>query len=254
MYYTQKIYINNVEYIYDSISSPIVSQNSEVAGLVGNDVWSYKSFPHIPKEKFDIIECFYIESDYKPYRIDLVLTETGLKPIKDIEVGENVFTHKGRLRPVLDKSNHYEEKLLQAKIGTELINCTENHPFYIFNKNEFNWLNLTEINWANNYACSPKLKLEEQVKLPKGWLTNSITELLINIENYIKVKVVPMVTLYTKMGKNINVDAEAERILNKFDVYGATFDSAELLDNVELLDAVKNLIEKYVPKKCESLF
>lgn len=99
----------------------------------------------------------------------LVLTETGLKPIKDIEVGENVFTHKGRLRPVLDKSNHYEEKLLQAKIGTELINCTENHPFYIFNKNEFNWLNLTEINWANNYACSPKLKLEEQVKLPKGY-------------------------------------------------------------------------------------
>ena len=99
----------------------------------------------------------------------LVLTETGLKPIKDIEVGENVFTHKGRLRPVLDKSNHYEEKLLQAKIGTELINCTENHPFYIFNKNEFDWLNLTEINWANNYACSPKLKLEEQVKLPKGY-------------------------------------------------------------------------------------
>ena len=94
----------------------------------------------------------------------------------------------------------------------------------------------------------------KEVKLPKGWLTNSITELLINIENYIKVKVVPMVTLYTKMGKNINVDAEAERILNKFDVYGATFDSAELLDNVELLDAVKNLIEKYVPKKCESLF
>ena len=94
----------------------------------------------------------------------------------------------------------------------------------------------------------------KEVKLPKGWLTNSITELLINIENYIKVKVVPMVTLYTKMGKNINVDAEAERILTKFDVYGATFDSAELLDNVELLDAVKNLIEKYVPKKCESLF
>lgn len=55
------------------------TQNSEVAGLVGNDVWSYKSFPHIPKEKFDIIECFYIETDYKPYRIDLVLTETGLK-------------------------------------------------------------------------------------------------------------------------------------------------------------------------------
>lgn len=34
MYYTQKIYINNVEYIYDSISSPIVSQNNEVAGIL----------------------------------------------------------------------------------------------------------------------------------------------------------------------------------------------------------------------------
>ena len=34
MYYTQKIYINNVEYIYDSISSPIVSKDNQVAGIL----------------------------------------------------------------------------------------------------------------------------------------------------------------------------------------------------------------------------
>lgn len=99
----------------------------------------------------------------------LVLTDKGLKPIKDIEIGDNVFTHKGRLRPVLDKSNHFEDKLLEAKIGTEVIKCTENHPFYIYNNKDFEWNNLKEVKWNKNYCCSPKLNLDESKDLPKGY-------------------------------------------------------------------------------------
>lgn len=101
----------------------------------------------------------------------LVLTEEGLKPIKDIQIGDNVFTHKGRLRPVLDKSNHYEKKLIKSRIGTENIVCTENHPFYITNKYDINpeWKSLKDCKWVDEVILSPKLQLTEDITLPKGY-------------------------------------------------------------------------------------
>lgn len=49
-----------------------LSNNTEIAGLVGLDAWSCKTFPHIPSGKPEILKVFYIQTTYKKYRIDLV--------------------------------------------------------------------------------------------------------------------------------------------------------------------------------------
>lgn len=61
MYYTQKIYINNVEYIYDSISSPIINKNNEVTGIltmsrnITETVLLRKSLEHSNQKLYDLI-------------------------------------------------------------------------------------------------------------------------------------------------------------------------------------------------------
>lgn len=99
------------------------------------------------------------------------MTEQGLKPIKDIKIGDKVFTHKGRLKEVLANSHHYENKLIKSHIGMEDIISTENHPFYITNKKEINpeWKSLRECKWKDEVVLSPKLQLSEDIILPKGY-------------------------------------------------------------------------------------
>lgn len=101
----------------------------------------------------------------------LVLTEKGLIPIQDVKVNDLVFTHKGRLRPVLANSHHYEKNIIQSHIGTEDIRGTENHPFYITNKHKINpeWKALRECKRNNDVVLSPKLQLSEKITLPKGY-------------------------------------------------------------------------------------
>lgn len=100
----------------------------------------------------------------------LVLTENGLIPIKEIKVGDKVFTHKGKLKEVEFTSNHYEKNLIEAKIGTEIIKCTKNHPFYILDKeNKVVWKDLTKVLGKTEYTLTPQLQLEEYTVLPKGY-------------------------------------------------------------------------------------
>ncbi len=58
----------------------------------------------------------------------LVMTDTGLKEIIDIEIGDKVLTHKNQYKEVLHKFEFEKnEKLLRINN----IECTKNHEFYV---------------------------------------------------------------------------------------------------------------------------
>ena len=58
----------------------------------------------------------------------LVLCESGFKPIEEVEVGEKVVTHKGRLRRVLRTGSRYSDIGVLNIHGMLPIRCTPNHP------------------------------------------------------------------------------------------------------------------------------
>lgn len=60
-----------------------------------------------------------------------VLTETGLKSIEKIKIGEKVYTHTGTLKTVTHKLSRLENKRIMDING---IKCTPNHKFYVLHK------------------------------------------------------------------------------------------------------------------------
>lgn len=60
----------------------------------------------------------------------LVLCESGFKPIEQVEVGDKVVTHKGRLREVLRTGSKVADTIVLKGQGSVGIECTPNHPFY----------------------------------------------------------------------------------------------------------------------------
>lgn len=92
----------------------------------------------------------------------LVLTENGFKAIKDIKVGDKVFTHKGRLKKVTETSNHKVDNVVDVVVGNKHIQCTDNHPFLncTSNGNNFQFCSVKDIN-KNAKIVSPILKLDD---------------------------------------------------------------------------------------------
>jgi len=72
----------------------------------------------------------------------LIMTENGYKMIKDINIGDEVITHKNRLRKVLQKHTFDKsEKLLRVND----IECTKNHEFYVILKSDKDYVNETNL-------------------------------------------------------------------------------------------------------------
>ena len=75
----------------------------------------------------------------------LVKTNTGLKKIEDIKTGEEVLTHTGTYKKVLNNFVNETERL----ININGITCTPSHKFYVVNKCDVSLI--TEKN-LENYA------------------------------------------------------------------------------------------------------
>lgn len=86
-----------------------------------------------------------------------IITDTGLKNIIDINIGDLVLTHKGRFKPVIKKTyRKYDGDLYKFKnAGTNFeLSCTPEHPFYINSQwvtaknldDKFELVNLRELN------------------------------------------------------------------------------------------------------------
>ena len=62
----------------------------------------------------------------------LITTDNGLKRIIDVEIGDNVLTHKGRFKPVVDLIQTETNIVYTVNVkGLEPIKVTGNHPFYV---------------------------------------------------------------------------------------------------------------------------
>lgn len=74
--------------------------------------------------------CFTPETEIK--------CETGLKPIKEIKVGDKVYTHTGELKEVIHTYTYDRDEEILSING---INCTKNHEFYVVHKDYKNVVN-----------------------------------------------------------------------------------------------------------------
>ncbi len=92
-----------------------------------------------------------------------VVTEAGLKPIREVKVGDKVLTHKGRFRTVLSKSVRlYTGPLYRIEVHgiPDPILLTEDHPLLVASKNQeaddftFAWKTPPELK-EGDYLCAP---------------------------------------------------------------------------------------------------
>lgn len=132
---------------------------SKVDELDYADLWTY-SFP-----------CFTGDT--------LVLTNSGYKKIVDITTEDEVYTHKGRFRPVLKTFDNGIHEIWELKTANvDIVRTTKKHRFYVvtrskkwdkeLNKNVYVF---TEPYWKecfeltkNDYVLSPTYTIEEDFK------------------------------------------------------------------------------------------
>lgn len=60
----------------------------------------------------------------------LILTDSGQKPVEDVEVGDRVLTHRGRWMPVTATGSDYSNTVTVKGQGHWGLRCTPDHPFY----------------------------------------------------------------------------------------------------------------------------
>jgi len=90
--------------------------------------------PHLPKHP----HCFLPET--------LVRTETGMKPISQIQLGEKVLTHRGRYRSVTFIHRNYYNGKIKKMMD---VSSTLNHPFLT----KQGWIRADSIDDVNEIVC-----------------------------------------------------------------------------------------------------
>ena len=106
----------------------------------------------------------------------LVATQAGLKPIEDIEVGDEVLaydeeTGEQAYKPVTRLFRNTTEEWYHVRVNDEEIICTGGHPFYILNAdNSRNILEFEGVksNGTGKWICARDLKKSDKVLLSDG--------------------------------------------------------------------------------------
>jgi len=86
-----------------------------------------------------------------------ITTENFLqKPIKDVNKGELVLTHKGRFKKVLNRfKRNYSGQILKIKVGKKVLELTPEHPLLVLKRESIRCYQDREAN-KNMYICKPK--------------------------------------------------------------------------------------------------
>ncbi len=90
------------------------------------------------------------------YEGQLVLTDSGYKKIENVQIGNMVYTHKGKFQKVYDKHTHLERKKKRIDINalgtTESLSLTEDHLVYVYNKEKklFEWVEAGKLDIFNH--------------------------------------------------------------------------------------------------------
>ena len=121
----------------------------------------------------------------------LITTQYGYKKVQDIQIGDKVLTHSGKLKKVtwIDKHIHKGNKVTLRLIGDyRKLECTDNHPILVgytnrkshkFRKdciNNIHWLRADQLNYKYQFGLIPKRHLTEKIDLSDdvlyllGWI------------------------------------------------------------------------------------
>ena len=121
----------------------------------------------------------------------LITTSKGYKKVQDIQVGDKVLTHTGKLKRVtwIDKHVHTGNKVKLRLIGDyRELECTGNHPILVgytdkkshkFRKDcisNIHWLRADSLNYRYQFGLIPKRHLIESIDLSDdllyllGWI------------------------------------------------------------------------------------
>lgn len=128
--------------LYD-VSKVIKEKYKNVQLMIGN-IANPETYREYCKIGVDLIRVGIGGGCFTPN--SLVMTENGLKKIKDVSTGDKVITHKNRLREVIQKHTFDRNETFIKVNGIE---CTKNHEFYVILKSDRQFINDTNI---ENYA------------------------------------------------------------------------------------------------------
>ena len=106
-----------------------------------------------------------------------ILTSHGFKFIKDVKIGDEVYSHNGRLCKVTDVSC-VDKEVKEVKIGTERFRVSSEHPFLIskgsgkgvkskYKSYQPHWERVENIK-GESYALTPLLKNESSIEVDKS--------------------------------------------------------------------------------------
>ena len=106
----------------------------------------------------------------------LVATRAGLKPIEDIEVGDEVLaydevTGEQAYKPVVQLFRNETKEWYHVRMNDEEIICTGGHPFYVLNAEEDRKVVEFEgvkASGTGTWICAKELKVSDQVLLLDG--------------------------------------------------------------------------------------
>ena len=112
-----------------------------------------------------IVDCDCFSGD-----VPVLMKDGTYKPIKDITVGDEIYTHRGRVKRVTNtmyrnvRSNESTYKIKVSGFPGEMI-VTENHPFYTLRGNDYCLCGCNEKIWESSYSnqcSSPTLVLSRK--------------------------------------------------------------------------------------------
>ena len=100
----------------------------------------------------------------------LIVTKAGMKPIENMKAGDKVWSYNEKIRKeelntVLDAFlSGYTDKIVEIKAGGELIEATEEHPFYVNNK----WVKAIDLKQGTILTTKDGMKIKvDRVKVVK---------------------------------------------------------------------------------------
>ncbi|MCS7135871.1 MAG: ribosome biogenesis/translation initiation ATPase RLI [Nitrososphaerota archaeon] len=161
-----------------------------------------------------------------------VITETGLRLIKEIRVGDKVLTHRGRFRAVLSKSFRlYTGPIYRIRVRSipDPIALTEEHPLLVASKHQ-------EVNdFTFTWKTPPRLKEGDHLCVPiimnegSEWYNLSI---VVNSGGLVQsLQLQPTLELGTIVGYYLaRGTIEGENVVFRFERAGLSKKAGELLE------------------------
>lgn len=184
----------------------------------------------------------------------LVLTETGYKAIEEINIGERVYTHKGRFKKVTKTfKRNYNGNLQEIKcIGANnLLKLTPEHPVLIYKKpkhGKYSWKTIYE-NVEPIFVPSKELKKGDKIVFPCSSENSDLKELDITdfLTNF-KLKDGQVYPFHIKKNENgINRFIKIDKDLGE--IIGTIIGDGSLKNNDRSINITFNITEKHFAER-----